>query len=120
MWHALRTEIAYFRPWLLGGLGMDITVTDANGHVTSTVYDCAGQLRPDAQAPGILPGKSGTFYRVLFRHDNGLACKPLEVTGTKIVVIRETHQPGMVTKAFQCRGKLLRPGYTCQGVDVIA
>jgi hypothetical protein len=22
MWHALRTEIAYFRPWLLGGLGI--------------------------------------------------------------------------------------------------
>jgi len=22
MWHALRAELAYFRPWLLGGLGI--------------------------------------------------------------------------------------------------
>ena len=22
MWHALKAELAYFRPWLLGGLGL--------------------------------------------------------------------------------------------------
>ena len=27
MWHALRAELAYFRPWLLGALGIAVAVS---------------------------------------------------------------------------------------------
>ena len=51
MWHALRTELAYFRPWLLGGLGIAAGVTI----LMSVVFQLVGDDGPpNVVAAGLL------------------------------------------------------------------
>jgi len=46
MWHALRTELAYFRPWLLGGLGLAAGVVI----IVSVVFFAVGDDGPPRHA----------------------------------------------------------------------
>lgn len=46
MWHALRAELAYFRPWLLGGLGLGAGVVV----LVSVVFYVVGEHGPPSHA----------------------------------------------------------------------
>jgi len=52
MWLALRTELAYFRPWLLGGLGLGAGVT----MIVTVVFLAAGKDGPPSHAAAGIRG----------------------------------------------------------------
>lgn len=52
MWHALRAELAYFRPWLLGGLGIAAGVIV----MIQTVFFLVGEDGPPDSAAAFLRG----------------------------------------------------------------
>lgn len=52
MWHALRAELAYFRPWLLGGLGMAAGVVV----LVSVIFFAVGAGGPPSHAAAGIRG----------------------------------------------------------------
>lgn len=52
MWHALRAELTYFRPWLLGGLGLAAGVAT----LVSVIFRLVGEDGPPAQAAAGIRG----------------------------------------------------------------
>jgi hypothetical protein len=52
MWHALRAELAYFRPWLLGGLGIAAGVVI----IVSVVFFAVGEEGPPSHAAAGIRG----------------------------------------------------------------
>lgn len=52
MWHALRAELAYFRPWLLGGMGLAVGVVV----IVSVVFYAVGDDGPPSHAAAGIRG----------------------------------------------------------------
>jgi len=52
MWHALRAELAYFRPWLIGGMGLALGVVI----IVSVVFFAVGDDGPPGHAAAGIRG----------------------------------------------------------------
>jgi hypothetical protein len=52
MWHALRAELAYFRPWLLGGMGLAVGIVI----IVSVVFYAVGDDGPPSHAAAGIRG----------------------------------------------------------------
>lgn len=57
MWHALRAELAYFRPWLLGGLGLAAGIST----VVTVVFSFVGEEGP----PGFVAASIRAMYPMM-------------------------------------------------------